>query len=744
MLARLTLCSVLPTLVSFFCIYAVAAAPIKLQILHASDLEGGVDAIADAPNFAAVVEALEKHATRLDGGIPSVLLSSGDNYIPGPFFSAAADAKGLRSVLQRTHQALFDEPGLNNIREGVGRVDITIMNVLGFDASALGNHEFDLGTQVLGEIISPDIRGSTLKDVRWLGIQFPYLSANLDFSNDRNLREVYTDRILPNTAFRSGPGFKPAMDGNAPKIASATTIEFESRGRSGVIGVIGATTPRLNSISYPGDTTVKALGKSIHNMQALATLLQPVIDDVISGADDQPGTSDDINKIVLVTHLQQILLDQDLIGRLSGVDIVIAGGSDTLLADSNDVLRLGDVARGPYPIVTVNKDGDPAVVVGTLGQYQYVGRLVVEFDDQGKLIQPMVETNPNPSANVNGAFATDSEGVKRLWGNLSRPFLPGTKAAQVKALTDAVNSVVIQKDSNVLGKTKVFLEGRRFFVRTQETNLGNLTADAILLAGKRAEGRLSNDTSGKRHNQAQGTPIVSLRNGGGIRAEIGFIDGSTGRLLPTKSNPVSGKQEGEISQLDIENTLKFNNGLSLMTISAEQLKWTLEHAVAASKEGETPGQFAHIGGMAFSFDPNNQAIEFSDSGTIKQTGNRVRTLIIAEEDKCQVIVRDGQIVGDGASPIRLVTLNFLADGGDGYPLPQFGLDRLDLVGFQGSATGISTFAADGSEQDALAEFLIINSMDKPVVEDETPVSQDQRIQNLSKRPDTVIASHCPS
>ncbi|HMQ21037.1 MAG TPA: hypothetical protein PKE00_01015, partial [Planctomycetota bacterium] len=68
----------------------------RIQILHASDLEGGVDAIADAPNFAAVVEALEKRASTAN--LPSVLLSSGDNYIPGPFFSAAADP-ALRSVI---------------------------------------------------------------------------------------------------------------------------------------------------------------------------------------------------------------------------------------------------------------------------------------------------------------------------------------------------------------------------------------------------------------------------------------------------------------------------------------------------------------------------------------------------------------------------------------------------------------------------------------------------------------------
>ena len=719
-----------------------AAASVKLQILHASDLEGGVGAIEDAPNFAATVDALEKNAAAIDGGIPSVLLSAGDNYIPGPFFSAAADKKGLRAVLRQTLQAFFKEPGLGNIREGVGRVDITIMNVLGFDASTLGNHEFDPGSRVLREIIGSDIRGSTLNDIRWLGAQCPYLSANLDFSNDPNLRDIYTDQVFPSTVFRSDISAEPATISNAAKIAPATTVSINADGTPEVIGVIGATTPRLGSISYPGNTTVKAPGKHVDDMQALALVLQPVINDVINGADNLPGTSDDINKIVLLTHLQQILLEQELIGRLSGVDIVIAGGSDTLLADNNDTLRPGDVAGGPYPIVTVNKDGDPALVVGTIGQYKYVGRLVVEFDAQGKLIQPVVEANPDPNTNISGVFATDPEGVRRLWGDLSQPFLSGSKGARVKALTDAVKNVVIQKDSNTLGETNVFLEGRRFFVRTEETNLGNLTADAILLAGKRAEDWLSNRTA-ERGNDRSPVPMVSLRNGGGIRAEIGFIDGNTGKLLPTQSNPVSGKQSGEISQLDVENTLKFNNGLSLLTITAEQLKWTLEHAVAASQEGDTPGQFAHVGGMAFSFDPSQRAIEFSESGVVNQAGNRVRSVVIFNGDTCQVIVREGRLAGDPTEPIRLVTLNFLADGGDAYPLPLFGIDRMDLVGLQDTPVGISTFATDGSEQDALAEYLITNAGTDPIDEPETPVSQDQRIQNLSKRSDTVIETHCP-
>jgi len=64
-----------------------------LQILHASDLEGGVDAIEQASNFAAIAEALESETENFD---ISITLSAGDNYIPGPFFNAAGDADTFR------------------------------------------------------------------------------------------------------------------------------------------------------------------------------------------------------------------------------------------------------------------------------------------------------------------------------------------------------------------------------------------------------------------------------------------------------------------------------------------------------------------------------------------------------------------------------------------------------------------------------------------------------------------------
>ncbi|OAB62341.1 hypothetical protein AY599_14510 [Leptolyngbya valderiana BDU 20041] len=663
----------------------------KWQILHASDLEGGVDAIQDAPNFAAVVEGLEIDAT--NQGINSIALSAGDNYIPGPFFSAAGDSS-IRDTLQQVYSDFFGVE-LDNIREGVGRLDVTNMNVIGFDASAVGNHEFDAGTSTIEDIVGTDIRGDSFGDVRWLGAQFPYLSANLDFSNS-NLGGLATNEILPNTAFASTPSDLDAA-ADAPKFAPATIIE-----RNGDrIGIVGATTPLVESISSTGDVTV--VGSASNDMAALANVLQPTIDSLLAQG---------INKIVTVSHLQQFQLEQELVPLLRGVDVAIAGGSDTIVASPSDRLRPGDEAGvSPYPFITTNADGEPAAIVSTDGEYSYVGRLVVEFDNNGVLIPSSID--PNQS----GAFATDSQGVTEVWNQVAPgrdPFATGTKGGTVKTLTDSVQGVVTSKDQDIFGDTTVFIEGRREKVRTEETTLGNLTADANLFVAQ----------------QFDPTVQVSIKNGGGIRAAIGEVVGDSGDLVPPQENPLSGKQTGQISQLDIENTLRFNNELTLLTLTAEQLKAVIEHGVSETEPGATPGQFPQVGGISFSFDASLPA------------GERVQSLAITNEsgEIVDPVVLGGEIFGDANRPIRIVTLNFLAGGGDSYPFPDFieansgfanVVDLPEVLSDPGSAT-----AADpGSEQDALAEFLIAS---EPFTQAETSPSEDTRIQILSQRSDAVF------
>ncbi len=681
-------------------------AEFTLQILHASDLEGGVDAIERAPNFAAIIDALEQDTEAFDS---TITLSAGDNYLSGPFFSASGD-RSFRDdgIFNDFYNELFDLPNdtiddtYGGLREGGGRVDISIMNAIGFDASALGNHEFDLGTSSIEDIIAPDYRDAGLGDDRWVGAQFPYLSANLDFSQS-NLAGLFTPEFLPNTIFQSGPA-ESLGDEDVLKIAPATIIEQDGER----IAVLGATTPLLDSISSPGDVSV--IGSGTNDMAELAAILQPNIDVIVNIFS--------IDKIILTSHLQQIALEEELATLLSGVDVIIAGGSGTRLADENDLLRPGDEAEGNYPILTQNAEGDPVAIVSTDGEYSYVGRLVVEFDADGRLV---LENGEATNTEVSGVFATTDEVVTELAGGQDL-FAEGTKGNQVQQLTSQVTGIVEEKSANVFGLTSVYLNGVRSDVRTQETNLGVLTAEANLAIAQ----------------QYDASVVISIKNGGGIRAPIGEVEneGDETQLLPPEG--------GEISQLDIENSLRFNNGLTLLTLTAEELLDVLEHAVAATTEGGTPGQFPQIAGLTFSFDATQQAIEFDDDGNVVQPGQRIQNVALTDSDGnlVQNLVVNGQLAVDATREFRIVTLDFLAGGGDSYPFPFLGENIVSLTELEVPADGdnIADFAADGSEQDALAEYLAANFAETPFSLEDTPPEDDTLIQNLAFQQETMVST----
>nr|WP_235927138.1 choice-of-anchor I family protein [Gloeocapsopsis dulcis] len=259
------------------------------------------------------------------------------------------------------------------------------------------------------------------------------------------------------------------------------------------------------------------------------------------------------------------------------------------------------------------------------------------------------------------------------------------------------------------------MNGQREDVRTQETNLGNLSADANLATAR----------------EIDDTVVISIKNGGGIRASIGAIGSEEGDRVPPPANELTGKEAGEISQLDIENALRFNNELSLLTLTAEQLVEVIEYGVAASEPGATPGRFPQVAGVSFSFDSD------------LELGSRVQSLVVETAETPTIIVQDGELVADPEQTFRIVTLNFLADGSDGYPFDEFTsqnpelANRVDLTDLN-LASGTATFADPGTEQDALAEYLLANFGEEPYDVADVDPGQDSRIQNLNERSDTVI------
>ena len=650
-----------------------------LQLLHAADFEAGGPALEDAPRFSAVW-------TQLADAMPesTLKLLSGDNYIPGPFYSGSNDAR------------FADAVGLEDDGQG-GRADILIANALGVRASSFGNHEFDLGTAQVGNLIRPnsvDADGDGTIEP-YAGTQFAYLSTNLDFAPDANLADLVV------------------ADGAAPQPASiAGSVVIEVDGES--IGVVGATTPTLRSISSPGNVGVAPMPFNAENaadLDALAAEIQTTVDALLG---------QDIDKVILLAHMQQIAIERALASRLIGVDIIVAGGSNTLLADDGDVLRAGDVPADTYPLELVSAMGEPVLVVNTDGNYRYVGRLLVGFDEMGVLLPGTLDPT------VNGAFATDAAGVERL-GNPD-------PIAEVVTLVGAVSDVIIGRESNIFGNTAVYLEGARPAIRQQETNLGNLTADANLAAAQAVEPSVA----------------ISIKNGGGIRAAIGEVvipagsnDPNDVQRLPPQAIPAAGKAEGDISQFDIETTLAFNNGLSIISVTAAELRELLEHGVGFEGPGEVQqGRFPQIGGIRFSFDPLQPGRDSAGAGN----GQRIRSLVVEDSNGAtaggeeDVIVENGVLVGDPDRRFRMVSLDFLVgNDGDGYPFSSLSAqNRVDITA--ATMTGAATFAPDNSEQDALAEFLRARFPDAASAFNKAEVGAeaDTRIQNIARRDDTVI------
>ena len=637
-------------------------ADFTLQLFHAADQEGNISALDDAPRFSAVLNALKNEDIDGDGvaGFANTLiLSSGDAYIPGVFYSAS-----------------------NPVFGAAGRGDILLQNALGFQAIAFGNHEFDDGTTRIKDLIG-GVEG-------FVGTAFPYLSSNLDFSTDANLAGL----VVP--------------DAQAPlpnSIAASVVIDVNGE----KIGVVGATTPTLDRISSPGDVTLLPQSfdgnPSPEQLDALAAEIQADVDALLAA-------NPEVNKVVLLAHMQQLAIEQALAERLSHVDIIVAGGSNTRLVDETDRLRAGDTAQGIYPIIQTDRDGNPVAVVNTDGNYKYVGRLVIDFDASGVLLPESYD----PA--VSGAYATDAEGVAAAGGE-------GLADPEITAIIDALRDQIVAQESNIFGISEVFLQGDRSAVRRQETNLGNLTADANLAIAQEADPSV----------------VISLKNGGGIRNNIGQVvapAGSTGEveLLPTEAIP-GVKPEGGISQTDIQNVLAFNNGLSLVTVTAEELLALVEHGISGLEpdDSTSPGAFPQVSGFAFSFD------------VTAEPGSRVQSVAIEDADgnDIDVVAQNGEIVGDPSRTFRMVTLSFLAGGGDGYPFPTSeAANRVDLVDSTVARTGSATFADDFSEQDALAEYLAANfGADTPFAVADAPREQDTRIQNLAFRSDSVIDAAGP-
>ena len=126
-----------------------------------------------------------------------------------------------------------------------------------------------------------------------------------------------------------------------------------------------------------------------------------------------------------------------------------------------------------------------------------------------------------------------------------------------------------------------------------------------------------------------------------------FVRSANTEIVDSDGNVV--KPEGGISENDIAATLAFNNGLTLLTLTKQELVDLLDYGVSILPE--VGGQFPQISGVKFSFDQD------------APVGSKIQSAAIVDSDNNFIaeLVRDGALVGDPNQEFRTVTLNFLAE-----------------------------------------------------------------------------------
>ncbi|MCL4189621.1 MAG: 5'-nucleotidase C-terminal domain-containing protein [Rhodobacteraceae bacterium] len=152
-----------------------------------------------------------------------------------------------------------------------GKAEAEFMQAIGFDAMAVGNHEFDDGPEGLANLL--DI------------VTFPVISSNLDVSQSNVL---------------------------AGRIAKHAVLEVGGR----KVGIVSALTRDTIEIASPGPTVI----------------FQEEIEALRAAVADLEGQG--VNVILALTHVG-LPADLEIAARVAGVDAVIGGHSHTYLSASN-------------------------------------------------------------------------------------------------------------------------------------------------------------------------------------------------------------------------------------------------------------------------------------------------------------------------------------------------------------------------------------------------------------------------
>lgn len=246
----------------------------------------------------------------------------------------------------------------------------------------------------------------------------------------------------------------------------------------------------------------------------------------------------------------------------------------------------------------LNDDGEAHLVNGTLvaSTGEYTKNIGVVTYDGAEFDAGLVHY-----ADLCNTYEQDGEIITEFYG-----YDP-----EITALVQNYYDEMMEFYSEVVGHTDVLLNGTREFVRTQETNLGDLAADAILAAAPNAD--------------------FALTNGGGIRANV---------------------EIGDITRYDLFTVFPFGNMVATVELTGAQIVYILEAATHACPGID--GAFPQVSGITFEI---HTYIEYEgEYANPTNPGSRIQNVCI-----------NGEPIDLDATYV-MATNDFLAAGGDTYAI----------------------------------------------------------------------------
>ena len=344
------------------------------------------------------------------------------------------------------------------------------------------------------------------------------------------------------------------------------------------VGVFGLTTPETLTKAHPD----KVRGIDFLQGEELYAAAQAQVDEL---------KAQGVDIVVLLSHLgmdteSQPNRSSDVLDKVSGIDLLIDGHSHTVIEKGQMV-------------------GDTFVV--STGEYgKNLG--VVTYD--GEKFTATLFNSIKKSAQVT------------YDGALYSVLLTAKLDEEVNDLVSATDKAIRDELSQVFATTEVLLNGERDpGNRTEETNLGDFAADAILWSARQALGE---------------QVTAAITNGGGIRASIAA---------------------GDITMNDMKTVFPFGNEVTVLEVTGAELLEALEAATHSTPKAI--GAFPQVAGIVFTIDttvPYENGEQYPESTYFSpaKPGSRVKIESVGGE------------AFDPEALYLIATNDFTAAGGDTY------------------------------------------------------------------------------